>query len=389
MKIIKYFVLLVLIISVSKRMFIHAEDSTVNLPFTSAFIDPKYQSSIIGSYNPENQTATITFNKVTKHERTVTPPNISNPDLIIIGTMPNPQYNQATSLIGGLLPTTTLYGIPTYGTPSNNEFTINIQESDFENINGMYNPENQTATIRFNVVTEYKRAVTPPNISNKSMIAFGIMPTIGYEKPKAHYTGGLSPNTILYGIPTTSTPSDTSSSENETDSVVLRAPQEYNQTNRTALMQDGSTYISVIEYSQAVTPPNIKIPALKPFAKIETSKKTKSKTAKLGSKQDVLTLYGIKVEGSKIPVKNPSNHIIIGYYWPQSKMVQRNNGETYINIKAKRIKSSSKKDKKTDSPQDWFIKENKDLSSFGISKTQENFVNLIGTKIVDLFRNCK
>jgi hypothetical protein len=104
----------------------------------------------------------------------------------------------------------------------------------------------------------------------------------------------------------------------------------YNAITKTASID--TTYVGVEEYNQAVTPPNLEIPALKLFATIPTPHYKRSGNKQVAGGLNASTsLYGIPVTGLKYPVKTDTK--TIGFYWPTSKIVQLNNGQTFVGVK--------------------------------------------------------
>ena len=76
------------------------------------------------------------FENIVEYSQPVTPPNISNPQLEIIGTIPNPKYiqekvfNKKNKMVGGQMPTITLYGILK---SDNIKQTNDVSENDIAN----------------------------------------------------------------------------------------------------------------------------------------------------------------------------------------------------------------------------------------------------------------
>lgn len=213
-------------------------------------------------------------------------------------------------------------------TPTNNDkltFTVNPQA--LNEVAGLYNTNNNTATIEFTQVTTSSKAVTPPNVTNPSYVAFGSMPNPKNYKGTRNLSGGQSAQETLWGIPAYKS-SQPAAVVIQPGSSALSAPKKYNATNKTATALDGSVYVGVVEYSQSVTPPNLAIPALQQFAKIKNPTSSGSKAP--GAPKATTILWGLKVTGHKEAIKQ--GNTTIGYLWAESNIAQLNNGETVVAI---------------------------------------------------------
>ena len=266
--------------------------------------------------------------------------------------------------------------------------TNSIKEPDLSKMVGFYDPIAKTATITFHNVVEYNKSVTPPNVMNKELKLFGAMSTPNQNDNKTSFIrpGGIRKITSLYGIPNTD---ESNSSKPDQDLLVQDARykgddlEHYDQASRTATLKNGKVYVGVIEYSQAVTPPNISNPALKSFATIATPNFEASSSRMSGAKRAKTTLFGISVSGDKLTVKSDSNGI--GFYWPESKIVQLNNGETLVCIIEEKQGNYKKTGAHAIGPvYTWFSSD--DLKQYGISNMDSDFksrVEQIGTTKID------
>ncbi len=104
----------------------------------------------------------------------------------------------------------------------------------------------------------------------------------------------------------------------------------YDAKTKTAQMSNGQTYVGIMEYSQPTTPPNVLIPALKPFTQISTQNYTNPSKHFVGGLMEMTSLYGIAVAGSKFHIKLDKK--TIGTYWPINKIAQLSDGQTYVAI---------------------------------------------------------
>ena len=104
----------------------------------------------------------------------------------------------------------------------------------------------------------------------------------------------------------------------------------YDAKTKTAKMNNGQTYVGIVEYNQATTPPNIMNSSLQLFTQISNQNYTKPAKNFVGGLNPMTSLYGIPVTGAEFHIK--SNKKTIGTYWPISKIAQLNNGQTYVGI---------------------------------------------------------
>jgi len=200
---------------------------------------------------------------------------------------------------------------------------------------GIYNADTKTATVLFTNVIERSQATTPPNVDNPDIVPFGVMINPKHNNDDILSGGRQTRITTLWGIPQTkdedngssNTPNNRSTSINQ----ISKDLKNYNKKTKTATMKDGTTYVGVVEYSKAVTPPNISIPALQLFATIKNSNYAKSTTRTSGSQKQYTTLWGLEVHGTNIPVKN-SNNKTIGQFWPDANIAQLTNGQTIVMV---------------------------------------------------------
>lgn len=167
---------------------------------------------------------------------------------------------------------------------------------------GNYNSKKKTASfgtgknkISYFDIVEYSQAVTPPNIKNPELIAFAIMPNPKYKEDSDGRMGGQRRTITLYGIPQ----DVTEPSNQDNNSFTIYGSQgKYNHLEKTAYLIDlqgkKTEYTDIVEYSQAVTPPNIKNPQLKSFATMPNPKYKESKRRRMGGQNKYVTLYGIE-----------------------------------------------------------------------------------------------
>ena len=159
----------------------------------------------------------------------------------------------------------------------------------------------------------------------------------------------------------------------------------YDSQSKIAVLINGNVYVAVVEYSQTVTPPNISNPSLQIFATIPNENYIP--TTLMGAQGSNTTLYGIPVTGHKKIVKD-ENDTTIGHYWPDNKIAQLANGQTFVCII-----------QKNETPQKigltltlnavgpvykWF--NNEDLKKYNISNQAQNFqdrVQNVGTSMIN------
>ena len=262
--------------------------------------------------------------------------------------------------------------------PKDAQVAINaLGNPDLQSMTGLYDPVTKTATIVFTNVMEYKKSVTPPNVMNRKLKLFGTMQTPGVTSAPGSLMlrGGVRPITSLYGIP--QAPSDLASNTDSSDTNNDKSVDTYDAASKTAMLKNGQTYVGVIEYSRAVTPPNISNPALQQFATIATPNYQGNSRLSGGLSQRTL-LFGLPVSGEKLTIKS-SKDLHIGFYWPDSKIVQLNNGDTFVCIIQEK-KRNYKQANAIGPVFTWF--DQQDLKQFGILNTSSDFksrVENIGT----------
>jgi|GEM_PF-1305041 len=247
------------------------------------------------------------------------------------------------------------------------------------NITGIYNSSTKTATVLFTNVTERSQATTPPNVNNPDMVPFGVMINPAHNDDEIISGGRQTRITTLWGIPQTkdedNSSSDTPSSRSTSINQVSKDLKNYNKKTKTATMKDGTTYVGVVEYSKAVTPPNISIPALQLFATIKNSNYAKSVTRTSGSNKPYTTLWGLEVHGTNIPVKN-SNNKTIGQFWPDASIAQLTNGQTIVMV-IKQAQGNYKQHAHAIGPVwTWYQQpeNNTNLNKYGITSTESNYL---------------
>lgn len=196
------------------------------------------------------------------------------------------------------------------------------------NTAGFYNPHTKTATVTFTNIVERSKENTPPSVDNPAMVPFGVLVNAEYNNDSTISGGRQTRITTLWGIPNTKEESNINNPDYNSQEL-SKDLQKYNKKTKTATMKDGKTYVGIIEYSKAVTPPNIAIPALQPFATIKNPAYSKSKSRTSGGHSQYITLWGLEVSGHHIPLKN-SNSKTIGQFWPESNIAQLNNGQTIV-----------------------------------------------------------
>lgn len=105
--------------------------------------------------------------------------------------------------------------------------------------------------------------------------------------------------------------------------------------NDTKIARIDNLYVGVYEYTKAVTPPNITIPAMVPFGTI-TEKQSKKKEALTGKKLQITTLWGIPVYGHRKPIKESEKNLTIGYLWLNQDLIfgiaQMTDGKTFVGV---------------------------------------------------------
>jgi hypothetical protein len=83
----------------------------------------------------------------------------------------------------------------------------------------------------------------------------------------------------------------------------------YDQNSQTAFLSadgDRTVYTDVVEYSQAVTPPSVQDPRMKPFATMPNSRYSQLTRGRMGGQKKTITLYGIpqySTEVNEMPVE--------------------------------------------------------------------------------------
>lgn len=211
------------------------------------------------------------------------------------------------------------------------QFTVNLSGS--APIMGTYNPRTGTAKIKFENVIKTSQSITPPNVSNPNYVMIGYMKNPKKYPGTQNRPGGQSANITLWGIPANSNDTTDYALKQMPDSTVSTKLKKYNRSNKTATMKDGSTYVGVIEYSQSVTPPNIMIPAMKPFATIRNTNQSNQQL--LGGQLKNSTLWGLEVAGNKVTIKSTkkeNKNETVGKFWPESNIAQLDNGQTIVGV---------------------------------------------------------
>jgi len=197
---------------------------------------------------------------------------------------------------------------------------------------GNYDKTHQTASINFDNVIEVSNATYHPELSSGKYVAFGTTSNPSYNPKTKGLMGAQDKNITLYGIPS----GVTSSSP--------KGLKRYDPKGRMAILNNGDEYVGVVEYSQAVTPPNITNRALVPFATIPNSLFEPTQKPLAGGQMKNITLYGIPVTGDKIEVTQPTTYpVTIGYYWPNDGIIQLFNGGTYVLVQTIAAKNYTKK----------------------------------------------
>lgn len=149
----------------------------------------------------------------------------------------------------------------------------------------------------------------------------------------------------------------------------------YDSKNKTA--KTNTTYVGVVQYNRAVTPPNIAIPALKFFATIPTPNYKPSKNY-AGGLNTTTRLFGIPVTGQEYKVKSDSKSI--GFYWPANKIVQLNDGQTFVEVKEEMQKNYTAYHALGPISTRFMPSESKELfKMYNIVTTDENFKDSVKT----------
>ncbi len=131
-------------------------------------------------------------------------------------------------------------------------------------------------------------------------------------------------------------------------------------------------YIGVKAYNPTVTPPNLQNPALKAITLI----KNQNYENKGYGSSNQLRLYGIPVGSNFVEIKN-ENGRSIGQYWKKEKVVQMDNGATYVSIIATHIPNYTKvKPDKSKTPSVESI--TKTLAQYGIVYNNTLLPKIIG-----------
>lgn len=113
--------------------------------------------------------------------------------------------------------------------------------------------------------------------------------------------------------------------------ATLPEVKKYDAQRHTATVNN-QQYICVKEYKQAVTPPNIAIPALERFGTVENPNYKAGMPRLIGGQFAKIVLYGIPVQGKKVHIFDGDKKRI-GSYWPESQMAQLFDGTTIVMIK--------------------------------------------------------
>ncbi|MGZ6254577.1 MAG: hypothetical protein ACXWL5_01135 [Candidatus Chromulinivorax sp.] len=192
------------------------------------------KAKYINTYFPNTHTAEIKdqkqniiyqFENIVEYSQPVTPPNIKNPQLEVIGEIPNPKYTQEKSFykqnkkVGGQMPTITLYGILKSG---NITQTNDVEQNDLadqqsqaftpadqfnkKGFIGNYFINNKTAFIinsskkdkvvyKFNNVQSFNSGRVKP----VDLIYIGSFPTPGFTPSFVYCSACPDGTTRLYG----------------------------------------------------------------------------------------------------------------------------------------------------------------------------------------------
>ncbi len=178
---------------------------------------------------------------------------------------------------------------------------------------GTYNPSTKVASLGtstdvtvYTHVVEYSKAVTPPSVENPLMQPFATMPNPMYKGSKKGPFGAQTKTITLYGISQYSTeanalPAITESHRSQDKSLEIYGSKgSYHPGNKTAYLIDvlgnKKEYTDVVEYRQAVTPPNIANPRLKPFATLQNRRYKENDKRLAGGQFKNIILYGIEKE---------------------------------------------------------------------------------------------
>lgn len=161
--------------------------------------------------------------------------------------------------------------------------------------------------------------------------------------------------------------------------------EEYDPSSKTAtIAKEEDTFVGVIEYNQETTPPNISNPSMKAFATMPTpghapqkGKGLSMQNFLIGGTGAITTLYGLPVSGNRLVVKD--NNLKIGFYWPDSRIVQLNNGDTFVEVLEEKVGNYRNFHKV--GPVWTRFSEQALLSKYGISTKASDFQGRIETNI--------
>jgi hypothetical protein len=254
-------------------------------------------------------------------------------------------------------------------------FSLQLTDKDSKKVTGLYNPNTGTATIQFTNVVKYDRATTPPNILNSKLIRFGSYPTPGYIAHSG-MVGGLSKTTSLWGIATSSTtkaatgqaqPSSKISNKKIRPKNIQPQLEFQNPDSRTLTIKlDENTRQTYVGVTAEPTDQNPSISFTAPAMKFIMDHGYSNQFGR-GN------LYGIPVTGIPITVK--SNDGTAGHYWKDQKIVQCNDGTTFVAIIEEHNANYTKRNNDGKGPV-WTWFDHKDLAPYGISPETSEFKNL-------------
>ncbi len=321
MKAIKYLIIGLLVVSVTKKAYMSDFDQRMPFAFTlspkdaqtaiNALGEPS-QQSMTGLYDPVTKTATIVFTGVIEYNKSVTPPNVMNRSLKLFGTMPTPGVTSTQGSFirpGGVRPLTSLYGIA----QATSNFSSKSKSSDSSNDQSIehYDTTSKTAVLKngqiYVGVIEYNRSVTPPNLSNPALQQFATIATPHYQGASG-LSGGLNQRTLLFGLPV--------SGEKLTVKSGSRNVGFYWQDSKIAQLNNGDTFVCIIQekqrnYKQAhATGPAytwFEQKDLAPYGILNTDSDFKQRVENIGTiKLDhaTVTLHGVLV-APRSPIEKP------------------------------------------------------------------------------------
>lgn len=133
MRLVKYLVAALLVISITKKVHVAPNDIT---PDQNIKYDNSTKTALLKTTCEEMYVGVVEYNQ------SVTPPNITIPALKLFAKIPTPNYHHSSKhkpILGGLNPTTSLYGIPVTG------FKYHIKAEN--NTVGYYWPTNKIVQL--------------------------------------------------------------------------------------------------------------------------------------------------------------------------------------------------------------------------------------------------